>query len=89
MPGLRKRNTLFKKPDPVESLVCQVSYIRSYASYPKEARDVFCFKKLHLGHVAKSYALRDPPTKITGLGKGNWVRSDERKRERKSALKVR
>ena len=66
-----------------------MSYIRSYASYPKEARDVFCFKKLHLGHVAKSYALRDPPTKITGLGKGNWVRSDERKRERKSALKVR
>ena len=21
-----------------------VSYVRSYASYPKEARDVFCFK---------------------------------------------
>lgn len=68
---------------------CQayVSYIRSYASYPKEVRDTFCFKKLHLGHVAKSYALRDPPKKITGLGKGSWVKSDERKRERKSALK--
>ena len=61
-------------------------YCRSYASYPKEARETFCFKSLHLGHIAKSYALRDPPTKITGLGKGHWVKNDNRKRE-KSNLK--
>ena len=68
-----------------------VSFVRSYASYPKDIRDVFCFKELHLGHIAKSYALRDPPTKITGLGKGNWVKSDERKREqieKKRELKI-
>jgi len=60
---------------------CQayVSYVRSYASYPREARQVFCFKDLHLGHCAKSFALRDPPSKITGIGKGNWVEKQERK----------
>lgn len=58
-----------------------VSFVRSYASYPKEIRNVFCFKDLHLGHCAKSFALRDPPSKITGLGKGNWVKKEERKQQ--------
>ena len=63
---------------------CQayVSYIRSYASYAKNVRDVFCFKELHLGHIAKSYALRDPPTKITGIGKGHWVGNTARKKQK-------
>jgi len=58
-----------------------VSFVRSYASYPKEIRNVFCFKDLHLGHCAKSFALRDPPSKITGLGKGNWVKKEERRQQ--------
>ena len=58
-----------------------VSYVRSYASYPKDIRHIFCFKALHLGHIAKSYALRDPPTKITGLGKGNWVKKEETRKK--------
>ncbi len=41
---------------------------------------MFCFKSLHLGHLAKSFALRDPPSKLTGIGGGKWVLSDERKR---------
>eukprot|EP00096_Caligus_rogercresseyi_P014910 TRINITY_DN7376_c0_g1_i1.p1 TRINITY_DN7376_c0_g1~~TRINITY_DN7376_c0_g1_i1.p1 ORF type:complete len:665 (+),score=182.84 TRINITY_DN7376_c0_g1_i1:16-2010(+) len=55
-----------------------VSFIRSYASYPKEVRHLFCFKDLHLGHIAKSFGLRDAPTRITGIGKGgNWVKKQE------------
>eukprot|EP00095_Tigriopus_kingsejongensis_P011286 maker-scaffold14_size734282-snap-gene-2.22 protein:Tk11286 transcript:maker-scaffold14_size734282-snap-gene-2.22-mRNA-1 annotation:"atp-dependent rna helicase" len=57
-----------------------VSFIRSYASYPRESRDIFCFKELHLGHIAKSFALRDPPSRITGIGKGHWVDNEERKK---------
>ena len=30
-----------------------------------------------MGHIAKSFALRDPPNKITGIGKGNWVKKEE------------
>ena len=43
-----------------------VSLIRSYASFPKEVRHIFSFKALHLGHIAKSFGLRDPPSHITG-----------------------
>lgn len=61
---------------------CQayVSFVRSYASYPKDIREIFSFKALHLGHLAKSFALRDPPTKITGIGKGKWVQKAELKK---------
>ncbi|KAK3911609.1 putative ATP-dependent RNA helicase DDX31 [Frankliniella fusca] len=50
-----------------------VSFVRFYASYPHETRGVFNFKALHLGHYAKSFALRDPPSKIGGLGKKQWL----------------
>jgi len=62
-----------------EACSAYVSFVRSYASYPKEAREVFCFKELHLGHCAKTFALRDPPSKITGIGKGQWVHKQEKK----------
>ncbi len=63
-------------------MYCEL-FCRSYASFPKDCRDVFCFKELHLGHLAKSFALRDPPSKVTGIGKGKWVKNDERKRKMK------
>lgn len=50
-----------------------VSFVRFYASYPHETRGVFNFKALHLGHYAKCFALRDPPSKIGGLGKKQWL----------------
>lgn len=46
-----------------------ISWIRFYASYPREMREIFDRKELHLGHYAKSFALRDPPQKISGIGK--------------------
>lgn len=45
------------------------SWVRSYASYPKSSREVFNFKDCHLGHYAKSFALRDAPRIIGGIGK--------------------
>ena len=46
-----------------------VSYVRSYAALPKDVRDVFNFQSLHLGHYAKSFALRDPPAQINTAGR--------------------
>lgn len=45
------------------------SWVRSYASYPKNSREVFNFKDCHLGHYAKSFAIRDAPRIIGGIGK--------------------
>ncbi|OXU24684.1 hypothetical protein TSAR_005180 [Trichomalopsis sarcophagae] len=45
------------------------SWVRFYSSYPREMREVFNRKDLHLGHYAKSFALREPPQKIGAAGK--------------------
>lgn len=42
------------------------SHIRAYATHVKEERAVFDLSELHLGHLAKSYGLREPPGGIGG-----------------------
>ena len=37
------------------------SYVRAYATHTAEMKGIFSFKKLHLGHVAHSFALRELP----------------------------
>lgn len=37
------------------------SFVRAYATYPSSLKDIFRVKNLHLGHVAKSFALREAP----------------------------
>lgn len=43
------------------------SHIRAYATHTKEERVHFNMTELHLGHVAKSFGLREPPG---GIGAG-------------------
>jgi ATP-dependent RNA helicase DDX31/DBP7 len=43
------------------------SFIRSYATYPADLKYIFHVKNLHLGHVAKSFALGETPSKISSL----------------------
>lgn len=50
-------------------LPAYTSWMRFYSSYPREMRDCFNRKDLHLGHYAKSFALREPPQKIGSVGK--------------------
>ncbi|GAB1286155.1 Probable ATP-dependent RNA helicase DDX31 [Apodemus speciosus] len=41
------------------------SFIRAYATYPKELKSIFHVRSLHLGHVAKSFGLRDAPRNLS------------------------
>jgi len=43
------------------------SYTRGYATYPKGLKFIFHVKSLHLGHVAKMFALAEPPSKLTNV----------------------
>ncbi|KAI8517836.1 ATPdependent RNA helicase, partial [Branchiostoma belcheri] len=43
------------------------SFIRAYATFPSTLKHIFHVKKLHLGHVAKSFGLRDAPGDIGNL----------------------
>jgi len=43
------------------------SFTRAYATYPADLKRIFHVKNLHLGHVAKSFALVETPSKISKL----------------------
>ncbi|XP_006835058.1 PREDICTED: probable ATP-dependent RNA helicase DDX31 [Chrysochloris asiatica] len=67
------------------------SFIRAYATYPRELKHIFHVRSLHLGHVAKSFGLRDAPTNLNVSAlkkkKGKLKRPDlRRKTQRKHRL---
>ena len=41
------------------------SYTRAYATHVAAERHIFHVRKLHLGHIAKSFALREAPAGLT------------------------
>lgn len=61
------------------------SHIRAYATHIASERNMFNIKDLHLGHLAKSFALRDRPGKINvpGLRPGKEETKKGFKAERK------
>jgi len=46
------------------------SHIRAYATHPSDEKHLFHVRNLHLGHLAKSFALRDAPSNMNGAGFG-------------------
>ncbi|KAJ9366718.1 hypothetical protein DTO282E5_8619 [Paecilomyces variotii] len=62
------------------------SHIRAYATHVASERHMFNIKELHLGHLAKSFALRDRPGKINvpGLRPGKEETKKGYKAERKT-----
>ncbi len=43
-----------------------LSFLRSYSCYSHEWKKIFHIKNLHIGHVAKSFGLREAPNQIAG-----------------------
>lgn len=41
------------------------SFVRAYATYPSDLKHIFHIKNLHLGHVAKCFALRETPKEMS------------------------
>ena len=40
------------------------SFVGAYATNPHHLRHIFHIKRLHLGHVAHSFALKEPPRRL-------------------------
>lgn len=73
------------------------SHVRAYAARAPDSRAVFQVRSLHLGHVARSFALKDPPTAVKvgkkvvrrpggsggrgGGGEGGAARGEKRRRD--------
>lgn len=43
--------------------------MRAYATHPSNEKHIFHIRHLHLGHLAKAFALREAPTAVTGANK--------------------
>ncbi|XP_050010875.1 ATP-dependent DNA helicase DDX31 [Alexandromys fortis] len=62
------------------------SFIRAYATYPRELKPIFHVRSLHLGHVAKSFGLRDAPRNLNVSivkKKASLKRPDPRRKSQK------
>ncbi|KAJ7446282.1 P-loop containing nucleoside triphosphate hydrolase protein [Mycena galericulata] len=61
-----------------------LSHMRAYATHPSSEKHIFHVRHLHLGHLAKSFALRDAPKSVTTVGAvGKAPPRKEKERERK------
>jgi ATP-dependent RNA helicase DDX31/DBP7 len=68
------------------------SHVRAVAAYPSALKHIFHVKRLHLGHVAGAFALREAPTLVGKKGstafsnakKLDKVTSERKKREKES-----
>ncbi|EJF65354.1 DEAD-domain-containing protein [Dichomitus squalens LYAD-421 SS1] len=51
-----------------------LSHMRAYATHPSDEKHMFHIRHLHLGHLAKAFALREAPTAL-GSNKGSKSKS--------------
>ncbi|EPQ57329.1 DEAD-domain-containing protein [Gloeophyllum trabeum ATCC 11539] len=43
-----------------------LSHMRAYATHPSDEKHIFHIRHLHIGHLAKSFALREAPSSVSG-----------------------
>jgi len=58
------------------------SHLRAYATHPSDEKHIFHIRHLHLGHLAKAFALRDAPGTISGHGKSQGTASGKKQARR-------
>ncbi len=56
-----------------------LSHVRAYATHPSDEKHLFHVRNLHLGHLAKAFALRDAPSNMKGAGAKAQAKSNKRK----------
>ncbi|KAJ2917742.1 hypothetical protein MD484_g2638, partial [Candolleomyces efflorescens] len=70
-----------------------LSHMRAYATHPSNEKHMFHIRHLHLGHLAKSFALREAPTKVNASmnakakGSSSSTHKSKTKRDNKSSSK--
>ena len=57
--------------------------MRAYATHPSDEKHMFHIRHLHLGHLAKAFALREAPTALTS-GKGSKASAKAKHRNAKT-----
>ncbi|KFP80138.1 putative ATP-dependent RNA helicase DDX31, partial [Acanthisitta chloris] len=63
------------------------SFLCAYTTYPRNLKHIFHIKSLHLGHVAKSFGLRDAPQNLTALHTAGSKKKTKPRPKRSDLLK--
>ncbi|NWX40895.1 DDX31 helicase, partial [Steatornis caripensis] len=63
------------------------SFLCAYTTYPRNLKHIFHIKSLHLGHVAKSFGLRDAPQNLTALPAAGAKKKTKLRPKRSDLLK--
>ncbi|KAI9293971.1 DEAD-domain-containing protein, partial [Neoconidiobolus thromboides FSU 785] len=61
-----------------------ISNIRAYATHPASEKSIFHVKKLHYGHIAKSFGLREAPSSAIHSSKSNDKQEESGKKRVRS-----
>ncbi|PPQ89702.1 hypothetical protein CVT25_014103 [Psilocybe cyanescens] len=59
-----ERWVLQNKENALLSRKAFLSYMRAYATHPSSEKHIFHIRNLHMGHLAKAFALRDAPKSV-------------------------
>jgi ATP-dependent RNA helicase DDX31/DBP7 len=62
------------------------SHIRAYATHPSDEKHMFHVRHLHLGHLAKAFALREAPSTAAATANGTKKNKDKATSSKASAL---
>ncbi|KAF1486540.1 putative ATP-dependent RNA helicase DDX31, partial [Pygoscelis antarcticus] len=63
------------------------SFLCAYTTYPRNLKHIFHIKSLHLGHVAKSFGMRDAPQNLTALPTAGSKKKTKPRPKRSDLLK--
>lgn len=59
------------------------SWVRAYTAHRGELKRIFMVKKLHLGHVARSFGLKEQPSLV---GRSHQIQAKKRKRDQRQGV---
>ena len=61
-----KVESIIEKDDGAQIMAVKAyrSHSRAYAAHPKESKTIFRVRALHFGHLAKTFGLKEPPSKF-------------------------
>ncbi|KAL5507428.1 DBP7 [Sanghuangporus vaninii] len=63
-----------------------LSHMRAYATHPSDEKYMFHIRNLHLGHLAKSFALREAPRSITQKGNSKLASKTKSRHQGKKSI---
>ena len=55
-----------------------MSHMRAYATHPSDEKHMFHIRHLHLGHLAKAFALREAPTALNAKGSRSHAKGKQK-----------